>query len=65
MDSRFSGGPEFWGMEDDSGRLILIANQNNDLGEYWEGLDLASVAFEDAADSVRLGINYLIYSMTH
>ena len=65
MDSRFSGGPEFWGMEDESGRLILIANQNNDLGEYWEGLDHASVAFEDAADSVRLGINYLIYSMTH
>lgn len=65
MDLRFSGGPEFWGMEDDSGRLILIANQNNDLGEYWEGLDLSSVAFEDAADSVRLGINYLIYSMTH
>lgn len=64
-DARFTGGPEFWGMEDESGRLILIANQNNDLGEYWEGLDRSTVRFEDAANSVRLGINYLIYAMTH
>ena len=64
-DPRFTGGPEFWGMDDEHGRLILIANQNNDLGEYWEGLDLATVPFEDAADSVRLGTNYLIYAMTH
>lgn len=64
-DSRFTGAPEFWGMEDEQGRLILIANQNNDLGEYWEGLDLAYVPFESASQSVRLGINYLIYAMTH
>jgi hypothetical protein len=64
-DDRFTGGPEFWGMEDEKGRLILIANQNNDLGEYWEGLDQASVPFEDAANSVRLGINYLMYALTH
>jgi hypothetical protein len=64
-DSRFTGGPEFWGMEDDEGRQILIANQNNDLGEYWEGLDQNTVPFEDAANSVRLGTNYLIYAMTH
>jgi hypothetical protein len=64
-DFRFTGGPEFWGMEDEDGRLILIANQNNDLGEYWEGLDHASIPFEDAADSVRLGTNYLIYAITH
>ena len=64
-DSRFTGGPEFWGMEDERGRLILVANQNNDLGEYWEGLDLSYVPFQSAAQSVRLGINYLIYAMTH
>lgn len=65
QDDRFSGGPEFWGMTDETGRLILIANQNNDLGEYWEGLDLNTVALQDAARSVELGVNYLIYSMTH
>jgi hypothetical protein len=64
-DDRFSGGPEFWGMTDETGRLILIANQNNDLGEFWEGLDLNTVALRDAARSVELGVNYLIYSMTH
>jgi hypothetical protein len=64
-DLRFTGGPEFWGMEDERGRLILVANQNNDLGEYWEGLDQATTSFDDAANAVRLGINYLIYAMTH
>ena len=65
QDARFSGGPEFWGMTDEMGRLILIANQNNDLGEFWEGLDQNTVALRDAARSVELGVNYLIYSMSH
>jgi hypothetical protein len=62
---RFTGGPEFWGMSDDKGRLIMIGNQNNDFGEFWEWVDKAEKEFQPAAKSVRLGINYLIYAMTH
>ena len=64
-DIRFSGGPEFWGMNDDEGRLIMLANQNNDLGEFWEWVDRKEMPFQPAAKSMRLGINYLIYAMTH
>jgi len=64
-DFRFSGGPEFWGMNDDKGRLIMLANQNNDLGEFWEWVDKGQMPFQPAAKSVRLGINYLVYAMTH
>jgi hypothetical protein len=64
-DVRFSGRPEFWGLNDQEGRLIMLANQNNDLGEFWEWLDKKEFPFEPAAKSVRLGINYLIYAMTH
>ena len=65
-DSRFGGrGPEFWGMEDEDGRLIFIANHNNDFGELWEWVDRGEMPFEPAAKSVRMGINYLMYSMTH
>ena len=65
-DERFGGrGPEFWGMEDDRGRLIFIANHNNDFGELWEWVDRGDLPFEPAAKSVRMGINYLMYSMTH
>ncbi len=65
-DVRFMGGkPEFWGMNDDDGRLIMIANQNNDLGEFWQWVDEGQLDFKRAALSVRLGINYLVYAMTH
>ena len=65
MDQRFSGNPEFWGMHDDSGRLMLVANHNNDIGEFWEGLDLAHQPLQPSIDAVRLGINYMMYTMTH
>jgi hypothetical protein len=65
-DSRFLGGKaEFWGMSDESGRLILVANQNNDLGEFWQWVDEGHLDFKLAAQSVRFGINYLVYAMTH
>ena len=65
VDSRFTGNPEFWGMHDEAGRLILVANHNNDIGEFWEGLDLAHQPLQPSIDAVRLGINYMIYTMTH
>ena len=64
-DNRFSGFPEFWSMRDEHGRLIMIANQNNDLGEFWEGLDRGDVSLESSAKAVRLGVNYLMYAMEH
>jgi hypothetical protein len=60
-----SGPPEFWALEDDAGRLMVVANQNNDIGEFWEALDRAEAPLRPAADAVRLGINYMIYAMTH
>ncbi|PYS28303.1 MAG: hypothetical protein DMG11_13155 [Acidobacteria bacterium] len=60
-----SGTPTFWGMKDDKGHLILIANADNDFGEFWEWVDRGEMPFRPAAQSVRFGINYLVYAMTH
>lgn len=60
-----SGNPSFWGMSDDKGNLIVIANADNDLGEFWEWVDKGEMPFQPAALSVRVGINYLVYAMTH
>jgi len=57
--------PQFWGMFDDQGNLQLIANYNNDLGEFWEWVDKGQMPFRPAVRSVQLGINYLIYAFTH
>ncbi len=65
-DGRFQGrGVEFWGMNDEKGRLLFVANLNNDFGEFWEWVDRGEMPFQPAAKSVRLGVNYLIYAMTH
>jgi len=65
-DERFRGGmPEFWGVKYDSGRLMLIADQNNDLGEFFEWVDRGEMPFQPAAKATRLAVNYLVYAMSH
>jgi hypothetical protein len=59
------GAPSFWGMKDDKKRLILVANNDNDFGEFWEDLDKGSAALHPAVQSFQFGVNYLIYAMTH
>src|SRR5262249_41589265 len=65
-DERFLGGrPEFWGMNDDQGRLVMVANQNNDLGEFLEDMDHGEKPLKHSALAVRLMVNYLVYATTH
>ena len=61
----YGDGPSFWGMKDEDGRLILIANAANDFGEFWEDIDLGREALPPAVQSFQFAINYLIYAMTH
>jgi hypothetical protein len=57
--------PEFWGMSDEHGKLQLIANYNNDIGDFWKYLDEGDKPLGDSTTSIRLGINYVVYSMSH
>jgi len=62
------GGPEFWGIYEDNDptkRLIAIANYNNDLGENWEFSDTGTIPVDVSNEAYKLGINYLVYAMTH
>jgi hypothetical protein len=52
-------------MDDDGGRLILVANQNNDLGEFFEWVDKGEMDLKTAAKAAKLMVNYLLYGMTH
>ena len=55
--------PQFWGLEDDHGRLCLIANYNNDLGDYWEDLDKgdAPVKAGRVGNSARCQLRHLCH----
>lgn len=56
---------EFLGLKDDHDRLQMVINYNNDLSEVWEWLDKGELPLSDAALSLKLGVNYLVYAFTH
>jgi hypothetical protein len=62
----YGRGPvEFLGLEDDHGRLVMVINYNNDLSEFWEGLDRGEVPMQFAATSLKFGVDYVMYAFMH
>jgi hypothetical protein len=60
--------PVFLGLFEDnqvSGRMLAIANYNNDIGDYWEWSAEGLYGDAPTNDAYRLGVNYLVYEMTH
>jgi hypothetical protein len=60
--------PAFLGLFEDnrpSGRMMAIANWNNDIGDYWEWSAEGLYGDAPTNDAYRLGVNYLVYEMTH
>ena len=50
---------------DPNKRLLFIANYNNDVGEYWEWSDTGWTAIDLSNEAYKLGVNYIIYGITH
>lgn len=50
---------------DPSKRLMVVANFDNDVPEYWEWSGQGLFPFETSTDAYKLGVNYLIYGLTH
>jgi uncharacterized protein DUF4159 len=60
--------PVFLGLFEDndpSRRMLGIANWNNDIGDYWEWSAEGLYGDAPTNDAYRLGVNYLVYEMTH
>ena len=60
--------PVFLGLfehNDPSGRMLAIANWNNDIGDYWEWSAEGLYGDAPTNDAYRLGVNYMVYEMTH
>jgi hypothetical protein len=59
-------GPPYWlGIYDDRDRLIVGINYNIDMGDAWEHADDAFYPAPMTGQAYRLGVNYVIYAMTH
>lgn len=46
-------------------RPIMLINYNNDIGEYWEWSDTGWVPIDISNDAYKLGVNYVMYALTH
>jgi len=53
------------GIYDDRGRLMVAICHNMDLGDAWEWADSPRYPERYASLAYRVGINYIIYAMTH
>lgn len=57
--------PHWRGVRDDEGRWMVVASHNIDYGEGWEQADTPEYPEPFTRQAYEVGINYLIYSMTH
>jgi hypothetical protein len=58
--------PDRWrGIFDDHGRLMVAITFQSDVGDSWEWADAPYYPERYAALGIRIGVNYIVYSMTH
>ena len=53
------------GVSDDNGRLMMLVNFNTDLGDGWEHTFDRFYPTRYCNEAYKLGINYIIYAMSH
>jgi hypothetical protein len=64
--SRSNGTTPHWrGIYDDHGRIMVAMTFNSDVGDSWEWADDPNYPEKFSALGIRIGVNYVIYSMTH
>jgi len=57
--------PHWRGVVDDQGRVVVAICFNQDLGDAWEWADLPEYPEKYASMAFKIGVNYVVYAMTH
>ena len=42
-----------------------LINYNNDVAEYWEWSDTGFLPVDFTNEAYKLGVNYIVYALTH
>ena len=53
------------GIYDDKGRIMVAISLNSDIGDSWEWSDDPGIPLKFSDLGIRLGVNYVVYAMTH
>jgi hypothetical protein len=57
--------PAVVGINDDKGRLMVLATYNSDLGDAWEWMDEPCYPALYSGQAYRMGLNFILYAMSH
>ena len=57
--------PHWRGIYDDKGRIMVAICHDMDLGDSWEHADNPKYPEKYSALGIRIGVNYIVYAMTH
>jgi hypothetical protein len=63
-----AGQPIFRGVFEDNDptkHLLAIVNYNTDISQYWEWSGRGFRPFDETNEAYKLGVNYIIYGLTH
>jgi Domain of unknown function (DUF4159) len=53
------------GIYDDKGRVMVAISLNSDIGDSWEWSDTPSYPLKFSDLGMRIGVDYIVYAMTH
>ena len=58
-------GAHWRGIYDDKGRVMVAISYNSDIGDAWEFADDPRYPEKFSGLAIRIGVNYIVYAMTH
>ena len=64
----YNGEPTYYAIfegNDPKKRVMVIANRDNDLGEYWEYSDTGYAPVDLSNEAYKFGVNYMMYALMH
>ena len=53
------------GIFDEQGRLMVVINGNTDLGDAWEWFERPEYPLQYSSFAVQMGVNFIVYAMSH
>ena len=57
--------PHVRGIFDEDGRLMVVINWNTDLGDAWEWFERPEYPLNYSSFAVQMGVNFIVYAMSH
>jgi hypothetical protein len=57
--------PIFYGFPNSHGDLAMIVCFNNDFANFWDWIDERRYPLKPSSEAFRMGINFVLYSITH